>query len=697
MHEVSIDVAGRPLTLQTGKIARQADGAVVLRFGDTVMLAAACAAESPKPGQDFFPLTVEYRERLAAAGRIPGAYGRREGRITDREVLASRLADRTVRPLFPGGFVNETQVLLTVLSADDDVEPESLAIVGAAAALHLSAIPWDGPVAGVRIARVGGEWAVFPSRAQRRAAELDLVVAAGPGGPVMVEGECREVGEALVIEALARAAEVCGRISAGLDELRAAAGKEKRSFAAPEADAELAARVAALAAAAVEDALGIPGKHERRDALARACGAAAAALEEDYPGRGAEVEAAAEDLVRAALRRRTLEGRRADGRGPTDIRPIWTEAGWLPSCHGSAIFTRGETQALVSCTLGAADDEQRIETLAGEERERFLLHYNFPPYSVGEVRAMRGPGRREIGHGNLAHRALGATLPDVEKFPYTIRLVSDIAESNGSSSMATVCGGCLALMDAGVPIARPVAGIAMGMIAEEGKFVVLSDILGDEDHLGDMDFKVAGTREGITAIQMDNKVGAIPAEVLAGALEQARAGRLHILDRMAETLAAPRPQLSPRAPRVLSLRIRPERIRDLIGSGGKNIQELQAATNSRVDVAQDGLVRIYCADAASGQEALRRARRLTLEPEVGKVYEGEVIVVTDFAAIVRLGATIEGRLHVSELDRTRVGRVQDVLKVGDAVRVRLLGVDHMGKLVLSRRAALDADESEIVR
>lgn len=696
MQEVTVNTQGGAIRFETGRIARQADGAVVIRHRDTVLLATAVAAAEPKPGVDFFPLTVEYRERLSAAGRIPGAYQRREGRITDHEVLASRLADRSIRPLFPEDFTVETQVLLTVLSADDEVEPESLAIIGAAAALHLSSIPWEGPLAGVRICRALGEWHVFPTRGVRQAADLDLVVSQGPGGLVMVEGQAQEASEGQVLEALERARKVCLELTAGLDRLRELAGKAKKVLVASDVDPVLAARVAEAAAVPLEAALAVPGKAERREAVARAEAETAALLAAEYPEREAEVASLIHDLGRTILRRRALAGLRADGRGPTDIRPIWSETGWLPRCHGSAIFTRGETQALISATLGTGMDEQKIETLAGEVKERFLLHYNFPPYSVGEVRALRGPGRREIGHGNLAHRALEPLLPAAERFPYTIRLVSDISESNGSSSMATVCGGSLALMDAGVPMERPVAGIAMGMIAEGGQFVVLSDILGDEDHLGDMDFKIAGTAEGITAIQMDNKVGALPAEVLSGALEQARQGRLHILGKMAETLAASRPELHPKAPRMVALRIRPERIRDLIGSGGRTIQEIQATSGATVNVSDDGLVKVFCAEAAGLAEALRRIRQQTLEPEVGMVYDGLVTGVTDFNAFVRLGAVVEGRLHVSELDRGRVGRVQDLLKVGDTVRVRVMGVDHQGKIVLSRRAALGADDSEVV-
>ncbi len=688
-NSVRVDLPGGDLVLETGEIARQADGAVVLRYRDNVLLATAVAADVPRPGQGFFPLTVEYRERLAASGRIPGSWLRREGRITDPEVLASRLADRTVRPLFPPGFLCETQVMLTVLSADEEVAPESLAITAASAALAVSDIPWDGPVAGVRIARVHGEWVTFPSRGERAVADLDLVVSSGPGGLVMVEGEGREAREQQVISALERGDRVARRIAAAIGELAASAGREKRPHREPVPDGDLAARLDRDLEKAVRAALDEDGKRARRARLAEAFERWAAEREADLAGREEEARELYGRLVARVTRERIArEGRRPDGRGPDDVRPISGTVSWLPRPHGSAIFTRGETQALVSCTLGTGRDEQQVETLEGLSSERFLLHYNFPPYSVGEVRPLRGPGRREIGHGTLARRALEPVLPPPDEFPYTIRVVSDIAESNGSSSMATVCGATLALMDAGVPLRAPVAGVAMGLVREGEDYHVLTDILGDEDHLGDMDFKVAGTREGITAIQMDNKLGAVPRAVLEGALERARAARLHILDEMAKILPAPREHLPPGAPRVTSLRIRRERIRDLVGPGGRNVQEIQAATGVQVDIGRDGLVRVYARDRAAAAEAMRRIRHLTLEPEVGEIYRGEVVLVRDTFAIVRLGASVEGVLHVSELDRKRVPRVGDLLSPGDAVDVRVLGVDEKGRIRLSRKEAL---------
>ncbi len=688
MHSVTIATPAGEIQLETGRIARQAHGSVILRHRDTVLLATAVSAEEPPHRPSFFPLTVEYRERMAAAGRIPGAYGRREGRITDNEVLTSRLADRSIRPLFPSGYLCDTQVLLTVLSADKEVEPSSFAILAAAAALHISDIPWAGPIAGLRIARTRGVWEFFPTREQREAAELDLVVSAGPGGLIMVEGQGAEASEERVQDGLRRADEALRAIIAGIEQLRELAGKPKREFRVPEPDAEIAAATEELAAAPIAAAVAEPGKHARRAAITAASRTAAAALAERFPEREGEIKEALSALSKRVMRQRIAgESCRPDGRGPKDIRPISGDAGWLPRCHGSAVFTRGETQALVSCTLGTMADEQRVETLEGGTVERFLLHYNFPPYSVGETRPMRGPGRREIGHGNLAWRALQPLMPNVEDFAYTVRLVSDISESNGSSSMATVCGGSLALMDAGVPLKRPVAGIAMGLIREGDDYVVLSDILGDEDHLGDMDFKVAGTENGITAIQMDNKLGAIPAEVLEGALTQAREGRLHILGEMAKTLESPREELADSAPRVRSLNIRPERIRDVIGAGGKTIQEIQQKNRVRIDVNDTGLVRIYANDAEGAREAFRRVHELTFDPELGRVYRGRVILVRDFFAIVGLGPTIEGRLHISELENHRVETVGDVLKKGDEVVVRVMGVDKQGKITLSRKAA----------
>jgi polyribonucleotide nucleotidyltransferase len=702
----------REISLETGRIGKQADGTVLIRQGDTVVLVSAVAATSPREGTDFLPLTVDYRERFSAAGRFPGGYRKREGRNSDREILSSRLIDRTIRPLFPGGFHSEIQVLATVLSYEPGTDPDVLAITGAAAALHVSNIPFQGPVAGIRVVKTAeGEWIAFPGEAESAAPLCDLVVSVGPEGLVMIEGEAHEVSEADLVEAIRLAGETAAPLHELCEKARSEAGREKRPFAPPERDAEFASAVRRVAEKLMEDALRIHGKKERAAAVDSAREAALAILREAAPPEaGADLpERYREDpalLARDAdselhrleseiLRRNIVEkGLRADGRGPADIRPICCEAGILPRVHGSALFTRGETQALVVMTLGTGRDEQEVETLAGTDRERFQLYYSFPPYSVGEVRPLRGPGRREIGHGNLARRALQAVLPTPEAFPYTIKVESEITESNGSSSMASVCGGCLALMDGGIPIHRPVAGIAMGLIQENGQAVVLSDILGLEDHLGDMDFKVAGTETGVTAVQLDNKVGSLSFELLERALAQARQGRLHILGEMSKALARPRPDLAPLAPRIAIMKIRPHRIRDLIGPGGRTIQDLQADTGTKVDVSDDGTVRIYASDAGALPHARRRIHDLTGEPEVGKIYRGTVTGVKEFGCFVRLFQGIEGLVHASELAEGFIRDVSQVAVEGEPMVVMVLGVDQ-GRIQLSRKAAMGAREEDI--
>ena len=689
MKSISVAIEGHEIIMETGRIARQAHGSVLLRYGGTVLLATVVAADHPRPGAAFFPLTVEYREKMAAAGRIPGGFLRREGRITDAEVLTSRLVDRTIRPLFPGGYLNETQVCLTVFSADEQRAPDGVAILAASAALHVSTLPWRGPVAGVPIARVGGTWHLFPSRAHRLEADIDLMVSGDRRGVAMVEGGALEAKEEEIIEGIERARDACRTLCDGLDGLRDRADGDTRVFVEEASDEQILAAVDSLLEGKIDALLEEQGKAERR-AMAQALESEAVEeLAAEDPEKATRVADAVRSRIKRAVRRRiALDEDRPDGRRPEEIRPIWCEVGWLPRCHGSAIFTRGQTQALVSCTLGGRRDEQMVESLEGLRKESFLLHYNFPAYSVGEVGPNRGPGRREIGHGHLAHRALEPVLPKNEDFAYTLRLVSDVSESNGSSSMATVCGGTLALMDAGVPIDAPVAGIAMGLVREDEKYTVLSDILGEEDHLGDMDFKVAGTRAGITAIQMDNKLGSIPAEVMSRALDQARRGRIHILDQMRSVLDEPRDDVSSCAPRISSLRIRSERIRDLIGPGGRHIQALQNATGATVDVSDDGLVRICAPDAAASAAAVQKVRNLTLEPEVGEVYRGTVVGVKDFAAFVKISETVEGRVHLSEVDDRRIQKVGDVLAEGDSVVVEVIGVDRQGKIALSRKAAV---------
>jgi polyribonucleotide nucleotidyltransferase len=707
------------ITIETGKIARQADGAVLIRQGDTVILVTATAAPQPREGTDFFPLTVEYRERLSAAGRFPGGYRKKEGRTSDREIIACRLTDRTIRPLFPEGYRCEVQVLATVLSYQPGTDPEVLAITGGAVALHLSGIPFDGPVAGLRLTcTADGHWLVFAGAEDRTDARAELVISLGPKGLVMMEGEARELPEAELVKAIQVASDAVGPLHALMEQARAAAGKAKRAFAPPTLDTDMVSAVRELATERLRAALRTPGKHQREEAV----DAVKEAVRRELPARfstqpvaddaapadgaSAGVGLAAAGLAAAAgeafsrlehelLRRAILEdGVRADGRSTTDIRPIACEAGLIPRVHGSALFTRGETQALVVTTLGTGRDEQETESIYGSVRERFQLHYAFPPYSVGEVRPLRGPGRREIGHGNLARRALESILPTAEAFPYTIKIESEITESNGSSSMATVCGGCLALMDAGVPVRRPVAGIAMGLVQEGGAVAILSDILGVEDHLGDMDFKVAGTADGVTAVQLDNKVGSLPLDLLERALAQAHSGRVHILAEMAKTLAGPRKQLSALAPRIEVMKIRPHRIRDLIGPGGRHIQDLQADANVKIDVQDDGTVRIYAAEAGSLPHAKRRVWELTGEPEVGKIYRGTVTGVKEFGVFVRLFQGIEGLVHASELAEGNIREVSSVAAEGDTLVVKVLGVEG-GRIALSRRQAMGVREEEI--
>jgi polyribonucleotide nucleotidyltransferase len=695
MGTSEIRILDRTFTIEWGKVARQANGAVLVREGDSAVLVAVVAADTPREGTDFFPLTVEYRERFSAVGRFPGGYRKREGQAGEHEILTSRLIDRSIRPLFPEGYRCEVQLLATVLACGPDGDPGILGIIGAAAALQLSDIPWDGPVAAARIARAPeGGLLANPTRGERDASPVDLIVSMRGDGLVMVEGQAREASETDLLEAIGYAAERLAPMIRLLEGLRAE-GKPKKPFEAPAVDVELRRAVWQAADDAIHAAAAIADKQARRDALRATREGTLAELAAQFEGREAEIAAAFEELLSSDFRGILLEShRRADGRGLGDIRPIACEAGWIPRVHGSALFTRGETQALVVCTLGTGSDEQEVEGLQGVRRDVFQLYYRFPSYSVGEVRPLRGPGRREIGHGNLARRALEPVLPAREVFPYTIKIESEITSSNGSSSMASVCGGCLALMDAGVPILRPVAGIAMGLIREGERIAVLSDILGDEDHLGDMDLKVAGTEAGITAVQLDNKIGALPLDLLGRALEQAREGRMHILGEMAKALPRPRAELSPHAPRVAFLKIGTHRIRDLIGSGGRVIQALQADTQTKVDVSDDGTVRIYALDAASLKLAVRRVHDLTDEPEIGRVYRGVVTGVKEFGVFVRIFEGIEGLVHASELAAGPIADPSQVAGEGDEMIVRVLGTDR-GKIRLSRKAAFGASESEI--
>ncbi|HEX6837602.1 MAG TPA: polyribonucleotide nucleotidyltransferase [Polyangia bacterium] len=702
----SVNVGGKELSIETGKMAKQADGSVVVRYGDTMVLVTAVANKSARAGVDFMPLTVEYTEKTAAAGKIPGGYFKREGRPTEKEILTCRLIDRPSRPLFPKLWRNETQVIGTVLSFDKENPSDVLAMTGAAAALHISDIPWAGPFAAVRIGRAGAaeghKFIVNPTFAESETSDLDLVVAANRDAIVMVEGGAAQLSEDVLIDALMFAHQACQPILDLIEKIRAATGKEKRPFTAPVKDQTIAARVKETALDKLKSVMSIKAKHERADSIAALSQETVKMLSAEFVQQAAEQAAAASpmlrdneissafgDLHKKAVREMVCnEGVRIDGRKTTDIRQISCEVGLIPRQHGSALFTRGETQALVSTTLGTAQDVQRIDSLLGDVTKRFMLHYNFPPFSTGEAKMMRSASRREIGHGHLAERALARVLPAFEDFPYTVRIVSETLESNGSSSMAAVCGGCLSLMDAGVPIVEPVAGIAMGLIKEGDKVAVLSDILGDEDHLGDMDFKVTGTKHGITALQMDIKIQGLSREILQKALHQAKEGRLHILGKMAEALGAPREELSKHAPRIFTISIKPDRIRDVIGPGGKMIRAIIEQTGVAIDVEDDGTISIASSDDASAKKAIEIIKGLTTEPEIGQFYMGVVRRIVDFGAFVEISPGTDGLIHISELDTKRVNKVTDVLKEGDEVLVKVISIDRQGKIRLSRKEAL---------
>jgi polyribonucleotide nucleotidyltransferase len=692
----------RELIIESGKIAKQAHGAAQVRYGDTVLLVTAVAASEKKEGLDFFPLTVDYQEKLYASGRIPGSYFKREGRPSEKETLTSRLIDRSLRPLFPEGFYYETQIIAFVLSADNENEPDIHAITAASTALHLSDIPFNGPIAGVRVGRVGGKFIANPTAAQRVESDLDLVVSASRDAIVMVEGGAQQISEADMVEALLFAHGAAQPALQAQEDLRAAMGKPKRAFSPPAVDEALKTQVREVASAGVRAAYEIREKQARYEALSKVkketLARFAETLGDGYFAAEKQIKTFLEDLKYEYVRAMVLDtGLRIGGRRGEEIRNITCEVGVLPRTHGSALFTRGETQALVATTLGTTEDEQRIETLSGDVVKKFLLHYNFPPFSVGEVKFMRSAGRREIGHGALAERALRQVMPgEAAKFPYTVRVVSDILESNGSSSMASVCGGCLALMDAGVPITAPVAGIAMGLIKEGERVAILSDILGDEDHLGDMDFKVCGTAAGITAIQMDIKVTGVSREILAQALEQARRGRLHILEKMASALPAPRTEISKWAPRITTIKIRPERIKDVIGPGGKVIRDIIARTNCSINVEDDGSVAIASNNSEQVEQAIKMIKNLTQEAEIGRVYLGTVRKIAEFGAFVELFPGTDGLVHISELADKRVEQVSDVLKEGDEVLVKVISVDRTGKIRLSRKEALGSKEGDVL-
>ncbi len=697
MHTRALPIGSQTLSFETGKLAKQADGSVVVRFGDTVVLVTACRAATPREGIDFLPLTVDYREYAYASGRIPGGFFKREGKMADKEVLTSRMIDRPIRPLFPAGWRHETQIIALVLSADKQHDADVLAITGASAALALAEIPFHTTIAGVRVGLVDGAYVINPTYEQRKKSLVDIVLAGSKDGLVMVEAGAQEVPEEQVAQALEAGHAAIKQIVAVIDDLAKAAGKPKRQVTPKAVDPELLREVEQKALTPLAEAMRIKDKLENYGRVDEVQEQLLASYADADPQRKAEAKAIFKELKEKVLREEVLERRvRLDGRKFDEIRPIWTEAGVLPRTHGSVVFTRGETQALVTCTLGTADDQQKIEHVDGEYYKRFMLHYNFPPFSVGEVQFMRGPGRREVGHGALAERALTPVVPAEETFPYTIRLVSDILESNGSSSMASVCGGSMSMMDAGVPLSAPVAGIAMGLIIDEasGKYAILSDIAGAEDHYGDMDFKVAGTSKGITALQMDIKVTGITAAIMREALEQARAGRVHILGKMAETLSEPRKSVSSIAPRIVTIKIPVDKIRDVIGPGGKMIRSIIERTGVKIDVEDDGRVNVASADEAAAAKAIGIIQELTATPELNKTYMGKVQRITDFGAFVEIFPGTDGLLHVSEIANHRVKDVRDELKEGEQVLVKVINIDPTGKIRLSRKALLNEEAAK---
>ena len=695
---IEIDLGDdKKLSIETGRIAKQACGSAIVKLGDTIVLATAVSTKSKRDGIDFLPLTVDYLEKSYASGRIPGNFFRREmGRPSEKETLTSRLIDRPVRPLFPKGYRFETQIIATVLSVDQENEPDVLAMVGASAALHISDIPFASPIAGVRVGRVDHRLIVNPTSAELAESDLDIIVAGTKDAVVMVEGGGAFIPEDEMLEAIMFGHESMLPIIEGQEQLRRLVGKPKRVIEAVSRDETLWGRIEALSLDRLKEAVVTADKLLRQDRVREIELDLLEQLAEDYAGRTGDVVEYFEGLKKETMRRMILDdGRRIDGRDLRTVRPITCEAGVLPRTHGSALFTRGETQALGTATLGTTSDEQRVESLMGNSFKSFMLHYNFPPYCVGEARMLRGPGRREIGHGALAERALSRILPSNEEFPYTIRVVSEILESNGSSSMATVCAGSLALMDAGIPVSGPVAGIAMGLIKEGERFAILTDIIGDEDHLGDMDFKVAGTRDGIAAIQMDIKIAGIDREIVRNALEQAREGRLHILDTMAEVLSETRPILSVFAPRIVTYQVRPEKIRDVIGPGGKTIKALTSESGVlRIDIDDTGLIKIASPDEDKAQQAIEAIKAVVREAEIGEFYEGTVKRITDFGAFVEILPGIEGLVHISQLDTERVKTVRDVVKEGDRINVKVINIDQQGKVRLSRKDALLAESGK---
>ena len=689
INKVEAVIGGKEISIETGKLAKQASGSVTIRCGETVVLVTAVGDKNNKPELGFLPLTIEYQEKLASVGRIPGNYFRREiGRPSDHEVLTCRIIDRPLRPLFADGYCAETQVIASVLSADQENDPDILALTGASCALALSDIPFGGPVAGGRVGYIDGQYVMNPTGSELAESAMDIVVACTEKAVVMVEGKTDTLGETVVLEAIFFAFEQLQPLITIQKELQASSGKEKRIVEPPVIDEELYGRIAAAAEVEMGEVITTSDKLERGskyDDLKKRI------VEElnSEGDRAAEISELLSKYRKTRMRGMIVnESKRIDGRSFDQVRAISCEAGYLPRTHGSALFTRGETQALVSATLGSERDQQRVETLLGEENKRFMLHYNFPPFCVGEVRRLSGPSRRDIGHGTLAMRGLSAVLPADTDFPYSIRVVSEVLESNGSSSMATVCGGSMALMDAGVPISSPVSGIAMGLIKEEDKVVILSDILGDEDHLGDMDFKVVGTSEGVTSLQMDIKIDGVDRDIMGKALEQAKAGRLHILGEMQKGISEVRTEMSAHAPKYHVHQINPDKIRDIIGPGGKIIKELSSEYDAKIEVDDSGLVKVFTSNGTNLDDLMNKIKSITAEPEVGAVYKGIVKTIKDFGAFVEILPGTDGLVHISELDTSRVGKVTDVVKEGDEIEVKVLEIDNRGRIRLSRKALL---------
>ncbi len=694
-HKVEIEFNGQPLIIETGKVARQADGAVIVTYGETKILCTAVSAKKMREGQNFFPLTVNYAEKFYATGKIPGSFFRRERGSTERETLICRLIDRPMRPLFPKGYMFETQIMPSVISADCINDPDTLAMVAASAAVVVSDIPFEGPIAAVRVGRIDGEFVANPTLEQQEQSDVEIVISGSRDAVMMVEGEADFFSEQEMLDAIFFGHAALQPLIDIQAELASLAGKAKREFVVPEIDAELAAKVTELAEANVVEAVKIRTKQERYAALADNRAAVKEQLAADYEGREEEISEILGSIEKRVVRQMVARDKiRIDGRDMATIRPISCEVGVMPRAHGSALFTRGETQALVTSTLGTGTDEQRMDNIQGMEFKKFMLHYNFPPFCVGETSMRLFPGRREIGHGMLAERSAAKILPKHEDFPYTIRIVSDVLESNGSSSMASVCGASLSLMDAGVPVKEPIAGIAMGLIKEGDDVAILSDILGDEDHLGDMDFKVTGSANGITALQMDIKITGVTKEIMESALAQAREGRIHILGEMAKAIDTARDDLSPHAPRITTIKVKADQVRTVIGSGGKNVRGIIDATGCAIDIQDDGTINIASSDGDAAKMAIKMIRDLTQEAEVGKLYDGKVRKIMEFGAFVEIFPGTDGLVHISELAKERVRTVTDILNEGDQVLVKCIGVDRQGKIKLSRKEALGQELPE---